>query len=230
MEHCQRSAISPRDLPRVIESSRKDTVPSECDVLTRGILLGLTGLQFVLLGANDAVQPLPTTSQHVPIDEYKKNLGNIINHDLVRAHKPKIIIVVPPPVDEIKLTRLDLADGHQTSQRTSAITAAYAEKVREVARENPGVELIDLWQAIHDKALAMTPGSSQEGGALLGTHENGNQGGLDSLLHDGLHMSGEAYKVLFDLVVPHIGAAELDSADRESFVLPDWKVLNPWKA
>ncbi|KAH6610696.1 gdsl lipase acylhydrolase family [Trichoderma cornu-damae] len=181
---------------------------------------------IVLLGANDAVLPLETTSQHVPIETYKENLGKIINDARVRAHNPKILLVTPPPADEIKLKGLDTAQGHASAIRASATTAAYAEKAREVARENPGVVLIDLWQAIMGEAISMSPQDYQPGGPWLGSPENGKQGGLDTLLPDGLHMGGEGYKVFFDEIKAHVGQ-DIDPENRQDYALPDWRVVNP---
>lgn len=181
------------------------------------------------MGANDSVLPLPTTSQHVPIDQYKENLIKIITHPYIQAHQPKILLVTPPPVDEIKLSQLDVQGGHPEATRRVTVTAAYAEKAREVAREHPGVELIDLWQALMDKAISMAPGDYQPGGPWLGSPENGKQGGLDALLPDGLHMSGAAYSVFYETVLPHIGQewAQLPEGDRTGYLFPDWRVLNP---
>lgn len=186
-------------------------------------MLRLAG-QVVLFGANDAVLRLPTTSQHVPIDEYKRNLTSIVNHRHIRAHKPKILLVTPPPIDEMKLRRLDMAEGHASAIRSFATSAAYSDKAREVARENDGVVLIDLWQALMDAAIAMAPGEYRPGGPWLGSPENGRAGGLDKLLPDGLHMSGDAYRILFEQVRPHIGH---ESAGRDStgYLFPDWLEL-----
>jgi lysophospholipase L1-like esterase len=164
----------------------------------------------------------------VPIDDYKANLVKIITHPSIQAHQPKILLVTPPPVDEIKLARLDVAAGHESATRKSAVTAAYGEKVREIAREHPGVEVIDLWQVIMDKAISMTPGDHSSGGPLLGSPENGNQGGLDSLLPDGLHMSGPAYKAFFEAVLPHVGRewTQTPQGGLSDCLFPDWKTLN----
>ncbi|KAL7789932.1 SGNH hydrolase [Trichoderma ceciliae] len=183
---------------------------------------------IILLGANDAVLPLETTSQHVPLEAYKENLGKIINDARIRAHNPKIMLVTPPPVDEIKLKVLDVEQGHATAIRRSAVSASYAEKAREVARENPGVILIDLWQAIMDEAISMSPEDYRAGGPWLGSPENGKQGGLDKLLPDGLHMRGEGYKVFFDEIKAHIGQ-DIVPEDRGDYVLPDWRIVCPPK-
>lgn len=184
--------------------------------------------QLILLGANDAVIPGAATSQHVPIERYKENLNNIINHPHIRAHNPKILLVTPPPVDEIKLQVVDVAYGHPAAIRSSAISASYAEKAREVARENPGVVLIDLWQAIMGEAISMSPEDYQPGGPWLGSPENGKQGGLDKLLPDGLHMGGLGYRVFFDEIKAHIGQ-DIKPDDRTDYIIPDWRVVTPPK-
>ncbi|KAG6278650.1 hypothetical protein E4U47_005163 [Claviceps purpurea] len=183
----------------------------------------------LLFGANDAALPLPTASQHVPIDQYKENLTKIITHPHIKQHNAKILLVTPPPVDEIKLAKLNVAEGHASALRRSATTAAYSEKAREVARENPGVVLIDLWKAVMNKAIDMTPLDYTPGGPWLGSPENGQQGGLDSLLPDGLHMSGDAYRVFYDEMISHIGEewSGLPARDYTGYLFPDWRVLNP---
>lgn len=184
--------------------------------------------QLVLLGANDAVKPGAATSQHVPIETYKENLSKIINYPHIRAHNPKILLVTPPPVDEIRLQEIDVAYGHPAAIRSSAISASYAEKAREVARENPGVVLIDLWQAIMGEAISMSPEDYQPGGPWLGSPENGKQGGLAKLLPDGLHMGGQGYRVFFDEIKAHIGQ-DIKPDDRTDYIIPDWRVVTPPK-
>ncbi|OTA89634.1 hypothetical protein M434DRAFT_398450 [Hypoxylon sp. CO27-5] len=175
---------------------------------------------LVLLGANDACLPIPTNTQGVHIDQYKENLIKIITHDYVKVHNPKILLVTPPPVDEIKLQELDLAVGHKQATRQAAISAAYSETARKVAAEIPGIVLIDLHEAIMDKAISLTADFDASGPPL--GHPEGKRGALEQLLPDGLHMSGEAYKVFFDIVKPHIGPFPEGQA-----VFPDWRVLNP---
>ncbi|KIL84160.1 hypothetical protein FAVG1_12588 [Fusarium avenaceum] len=181
----------------------------------------------LLFGANDAVLPDAFTKQHVPIDRYKTNLTKIVNHPHITAHKPQILLVTPPPLDEIKSTPRSIENGHKGAVRTFTITAAYAEVARQVARENPEVVLVDLWQAQMDKAVSLTPGDYTPGGPFLGDPENGKQGGLDDLLHDGLHMSGLGYQVFYETLKPLIGKEwhGLPDDDRRGFVIPDWREL-----
>lgn len=177
-------------------------------------------LQLVLLGANDACIPIPTNTQGIPIDQYKENLIKIITHDHIKAHNPKILLVTPPPVDEIRITALDLALGHPQATRQAAVSAAYSETARKVAAEIPGVVVVDLQKAIMDKAVSTTPDLDASGPPL--GYPGGKRGTLEQLLPDGLHMSGEAYKVFFDIVKPHIGPFPEGQA-----VFPDWRVMNP---
>lgn len=159
------------------------------------------------------------------MDEYKENLTKIVNHARVKKNNPKILLVTPPPVDELKHGKLDAAAGIPSAIRTSAVSASYSEKAREVAKENPGVILIDLWQSLMDKAISMAPDEYQPGGPWLGSPQNGKAGGLDALLPDGLHMSGEAYRVFFNTLRPHIGREWDGKEDSETFVYPTWRQL-----
>ncbi|KAL2020252.1 hypothetical protein VTK56DRAFT_8576 [Thermocarpiscus australiensis] len=185
---------------------------------------------FVLFGANDACVPLRTNHQHVPLDKYKANLTRIITHPIITAHKPRIFLVTPPPLDQIRITPLDLANGHPAATRQAKISASYSEAVRQVAAENPGVTLIDLYKALMDTAIAKTPGFvPKPNGPTLGDPESGVRGYLEQLLPDGLHMSPEAYRIFYDLVKEHVGTEWAGTPDEEkvAYVLPDWRKA-PW--
>lgn len=136
------------------------------------------------------------------------------------------------------MTRLDRGNGHSEATRRAKVSAAYSARVRAVAEAVPGVGLVDLWQAVMDRAAVAepdfrSPGAAADGaaGPWLGDPELGLQGGLDELLPDGLHMSGEAYRVFYEVVAPLIGQEweGLEDEDRQGFVFPDWKVMNPPK-
>ncbi|KAK3380057.1 SGNH hydrolase-type esterase domain-containing protein [Lasiosphaeria ovina] len=184
---------------------------------------------LVLFGANDASLPLPTNRQHVPLDRFKINLTRIITHPNIAAHKPKIVLITPPPLDEIHIASKDVADGHGQATREAKISAEYSEAVRQVAAANPDVILVDLWKALMETAVAKTPGFDASSGAVLGDPGSGVRGHLEHLLPDGLHMSSEAYRVFYDLVEPLVGAewAGTPQEDRVAYVLPDHRVA-PW--
>ncbi|KAI0430456.1 SGNH hydrolase-type esterase domain-containing protein [Xylaria sp. FL1042] len=172
---------------------------------------------LVLLGANDACLTTPTTTQGVPLGQYKENLIKIITHEHIKAHDPKILLVTPPPLDEMQSFVTDVQKGHKEPTRKAAVSAQYSETVRQVATEVPGIVLVDLQKALMEKAISMTPDYDPSGPPLGYV----KRGALEQLLPDGLHMSGEAYKVLFDIVKPHISLPE------DYFVYPDWRIMNP---
>ncbi|KAK4123774.1 SGNH hydrolase [Parathielavia appendiculata] len=184
---------------------------------------------FILFGANDAAVPLPTNFQHVPLDKYKANLAGIVNHPIITAHNPKIFIVTPPPLDEIRVTVLDQEKGHPAAARQTKVSAAYSQTARQVAAENRGVTLIDLHKALMDRAIEKTPGFDPKGRPALGDPEGGVRGYLEHLLPDGLHLSAESYRIFYDLVRPHVSTewAGTRDEDRVGYVLPDWRDA-PW--
>jgi lysophospholipase L1-like esterase len=174
--------------------------------------------------------PLPTNQQHVPLAKFKENLTKIITHPNITAHKPKIFLVTPPPLDEIHITKLDLAYGHPAATRQAKVSASYSEAVRQVAAENPGVTLVDLWKALMDAAISQTPGfDAKKTTANLGDPECGVRGHLEYLLPDGLHMSAEAYRIFYNIVRPHVGSEWAGTADEDlaGYVLPGWREA-PW--
>ncbi|RYP03477.1 hypothetical protein DL764_005118 [Monosporascus ibericus] len=177
----------------------------------------------VLFGANDAALPIPTNTQGIPIEQYMENLTKIITHERIKAHNPKILLVTPPPLDEIRLTKRDLEYGHKQVTRHAAVSAAYSQAARDVAGKVSGVVLVDLQKGIMDKAISMTP-DFDASGPPLGYPEGGKRGALETLLPDGLHLNGDAYKVFFELVKPHIGPFPDSSED---LVFPDWRAMNP---
>ena len=73
------------------------------------------------------------------------------------------------------------------------------------------------------------PDGGVRGGPWLGDPACGMRGGLAHLLPDGLHMSGDAYRVFFEALVPFVGAEWKGIApeDRRGYVFPDWSVINP---
>ncbi|OAA69438.1 GDSL Lipase/Acylhydrolase family protein [Cordyceps fumosorosea ARSEF 2679] len=185
--------------------------------------------QVILLGANDAVLPLPDTWQHVPLEQYGENLCKIIKHPRIEAHNPKILLVAPPPLDEIKTTQDDLSEGFACSIRRAAVSAQYSQKARDVAAKYENVTLIDLYKVLMDKAIEMVPDDYEKGGPLPGTPENGKHAGLEKLLPDGLHLGGLAYREFYKTLWPHIGHEwlHLPEGDRTGYVFPDWRTFQP---
>ncbi|RFU29176.1 hypothetical protein B7463_g7175, partial [Scytalidium lignicola] len=171
---------------------------------------------LILFGANDAALP-DTTGQHVPLQTYAKNIRSLLTHPSVTAHNPIILLVTPPPVDETRLEAEDLKKGHPRLTRQLKVTEKYANVIRQIAAEFPDkVFLIDLWSSLMDEASKLTLSSKEAGAGVL--PEKRTNIGLESLLEDGLHLTGAGYKVFFDTVVPFIGGAW----KRESQEVPSW--------
>jgi len=140
------------------------------------------------------------------------------------AHKPTILLVTPPPLNEVHLEDEDLKKGYQALSRHQKVTAQYAQAVREVAEEHQdkNVVLVDLWTALTQKAATLTPTYSEQDG-LIGSKETGDSQGLRILLRDGLHLSSEGYKVFSNEVLQHIGPDwASEPFDQPSWVFPHW--------
>lgn len=167
---------------------------------------------------------MPVDNQGLPLDQYRANLHRIMTHPHIAAHAPKILVITPPPLDEMRTTELDTPKYGQTL-RQSARSATYSQAAREVAASVPGTVLVDLYKALMEVAVAKTPGWDGAKKGLLGSPDSGERGYLEKLLPDGLHLSGEAYKVLWELV-----RGELDVPDEGSagYTYPEWR-LAPWE-
>lgn len=163
----------------------------------------------------------------MPLDQYTRNLTQIITHPHILAHNPtKIIVITPPPCDELRTGELDVPQrGHNT--HLSARQAAYSQAARDVAAaaaaaEGKQVVCVDFQRALMEYAAARTPGwKERDDGVLLGSAESGVRGHFEKLLPDGLHLSGEAYEVLWRLVEQEIEIPEGESV--EGYVFPKWR-------
>ncbi|CAG8961822.1 hypothetical protein HYFRA_00013998 [Hymenoscyphus fraxineus] len=195
---------------------------------------------LLLLGANDACLPTSSTNQHIPLTEYRQNLKKIITHPAIQKQNPKILLVTPPPVHEAHLEAEDLRKGNGALTREQKVTREYAQVVRDVAEELDGegreVVLVDLWRDVMDDVRAKTEPRSEsesnseskiEGGgdkeALLGELSQGPNKRFYELLVDGLHMSGEGYRIFFDAVIKALGGKWGEGGvDSEAWVFPKW--------
>ena len=177
---------------------------------------------LLLFGSNDACLPHSPSNQHVPLQKYRANIKTMLRHPSVRAHRPTVLLVTPPPVNEVQLEVEDLKNGYSAVTRHQKVTAEYAQAIREIAEEfeDQGVILVDLWAAIMQEALGQSP-KSVEGSCILGSKERGDSRGLRNLLVDGLHLTGAGYKVFLDQVLPTIGQGwDNEGDDKPSYVFP----------
>ncbi|KLU91617.1 hypothetical protein MAPG_10135 [Magnaporthiopsis poae ATCC 64411] len=178
----------------------------------------------IMFGANDACLASAQNGQHVPLDEYKQNLAKLIRHPAVAAHSPRLILVTPPPVEERRLEAQVKSQGYAELNRTNECTKQYADAAREVAKEL-GVACLDLWSAFMARA-GWRPGEP-----LPGSIELPENDALRALLHDGLHLSPEAYRVFFEKAVEVIAETWPDQiSERLPYVYPAWDDADAWAA
>ena len=204
----------------------------------------------IFFGANDA--RLPDTpggpQQTVPLEDFVQNLRAMVKHPAVQRHKGiRIVLVMTPPVDERELLKHDMESYPgmgRVLRRTAVNTARYAQAVRELGTEL-GLSVLDIHGAMLKRAGynsstagtptdERTPGSRATGSPsspMVGSLEAPPSDMLQSFLYDGLHFSGEGYKLLYGELMALI---EEDFPDqmptRLPFVLPAWDDGKAWGA
>ncbi|KAL1991234.1 hypothetical protein VTN49DRAFT_5738 [Thermomyces lanuginosus] len=172
-------------------------------------------LMTVFFGANDAV--LPPYQQHVPLDQYKSNLQKILAYPATQGQNPKILVLTPPPVNEHQLQAFDAEKGFQSPSRTAENTKVYADACREVATA-AGHPVVDVWTAM------MTAAGWKPGQPLVGSKDQPPNGHLASFFTDGLHLTGEGYKIVFDEVMRVLRATWPEEAPEQlPMVFPHWE-------
>ena len=134
---------------------------------------------MIFFGANDACLP-KTTGQHVPLEQYKTNLKEIATHASIQSHEGvRLILVTPPPVDEVILRAHLRTIGIDLETRTAETTKAYADAARAIGEEL-GVTVLDLWSVFMERA------GWKEGQPLPGSKELPGNQVLQDLLCDGM--------------------------------------------
>jgi lysophospholipase L1-like esterase len=178
---------------------------------------------ILLFGANDAALP-DTTGQHIPLQEYKENIMALLTHPLITAHCPRLILVTPPPIDEVQCEVGDIAKGGLLARRAD-ITAEYASAAREIGIHFDGnLVVVDMWRAIMEEALKHTKNAPKD--VLLGSKALGRSDSLVHLLPDGLHLSAAGYAIFFREILSAIEQKWPDtvspSEPSDTFVFPYW--------
>ena len=119
-----------------------------------------------------------THNQNVPVAKFKENLASIINHPLVKAQSPNIILITPPPVEETDIYKTH-TDGNWGGEHRKQVDAReYANAVKEVGAEL-SVPVLDSWKILMEKA------GWKEGDDLIGLRENGRNAALGDFFYDG---------------------------------------------
>ena len=134
--------------------------------------------QIVCFGANDSCLPNDPTGHHVPVDVYRDNLRAIVNHPAVQAHKPQILLVTPPPIDEYQQSAVDQAKGFTQLRRTVGNTEKYVKACRDVGSEL-NLPVADIW------ARFLKYSGWNEDEYIPGSQNTTTNKTLQSLLSDG---------------------------------------------
>ena len=126
----------------------------------------------IFFGANDAA--LPGEGQHVPLDEYEKNIDQLVVQIRERSsQRLPILLMTPPPVDEVKLTA-----WKGSSNRENLNTRQYGMKIHDIAGKLNDVSVVDCWELLQ--------GETDQRGEYVcdGLHlnEQGNQKVFDGLM------------------------------------------------
>ncbi|KAI9760958.1 MAG: hypothetical protein M4579_001334 [Chaenotheca gracillima] len=175
-------------------------------------------LMLILLGANDSSLPGVEGGQHVPLDQFRDLLISIATHPSVKAHDARVMLVTPPPTDERPREASDVEKGVSGVRRTAANTSLYAEEVRKIGKELD-LPVVDLWSAFMQMA------GWKEGEVLLGSKEKDQNPVLEELMHDGLHLNPQGYRILYREVINTIERVWPDQAcESLPMIFPTWDV------
>lgn len=159
------------------------------------------------------------------------------------AHKARIILVAPPPVNEHLLWSADQANGLNGVSRRVASTRDYAEAACKVGAKLH-VPVVNLWTTFMSKAgwdcsadyaNDSLPGSlqSKPNDVLIELMYDGWSSVLSnngfSLIHPGLHFHPAGYQLLFDEVMDLVRIKWPDQLPENlPMVIPDWKDGAAW--
>ena len=191
----------------------------KCDIINRGFsgyttkslkpflpslltdnLASENAVTVLCLGANDSNIKELNEAQHVPLQEYSKNLGDIIEILKKKEIRPSQILLVPPPPcnEEMWRKALEIKSSSkiERSPKNNEFTRLYFDACLEVAKKQGCRSLADpnrYWDA-------------------LDSREN---------FCDGLHFSEQGSTKFFDFVSQEL----LDMTKGLPIILPDWKEL-----
>ncbi|RWS07754.1 isoamyl acetate-hydrolyzing esterase 1-like protein [Dinothrombium tinctorium] len=159
---------------------------------------------FVLfLGANDASKA--TSQQHVSLDDYRKNLSEMINYlKSIGVDSSKIILITPPMYYHQKLVDCCAKKGEPCPERENELTRLYANTCMEVANACD-VQILHLFEEMEKQ-----------------------QDWMD-MLNDGLHFSKTGAKFLFDLLLPHLEERVHKFRGSTCQCFPLWREVDPEK-
>ncbi|GJE98141.1 SGNH hydrolase [Phanerochaete sordida] len=170
-------------------------------------------LLTIWLGANDAT--LPGEAQHVPLEAFKENLSKLIR--MVKdptsewySPETRIIVLTPPPINTAGWAEFLRVYGNPPRDTTDRVfdgPKTYALAAKDVAQQE-GVVVVDTWTLLWEAA-----GEKEEN--------------LMKFLCDGLHLSSEGYKLVYDALIETILRHYPEiHFDKPFMAYPAWTDLN----
>lgn len=163
---------------------------------------GRIELVTLWLGANDAaLKDGRSGDQHVPLEEFRVQLSEIIKAIRDGAPTAKLLLLTPPPVDE--QARLELCESPALLDRSVAAVQGYAQAVVDIAAAER-LEVLDVYAML----MQMEPPQRH------------------ALFSDGLHFNMQGNEFIFDQIQAKIHSSfpHLDP-DALPWPTPDWKTL-----
>lgn len=177
-----------------------------CRELVKPILDGLgpgkIAAIVLFLGTNDAAAQ--GSLQHVSVERYRENILAMVTE--MREKSPKVILVGPAIMDEKN-------PNQEPGLRTNRALFSYSRACKDVA-EQLRLPFVDLANAFYSK-LGVTefftsmPGDADYTGSI----------DVSSLVPDGLHFSGEAYRVFYDALLPAL------NIEPQVTIMPLWRTV-----
>lgn len=142
-----------------------DRLQRICDVVPRGfsgyntrmckILLPLifnkdnvkdVALFIICLGANDCCEADSPTKQHVPIEEYSRNLSEMLEYlKSLGVSNEQMLLMTPPPYNNEAYHQYCISVGRSIPSRSNAAAAKYAAACCYVAKSHD-ISVINLYK------------------------------------------------------------------------------------
>lgn len=114
-----------------------------------------TRLVTIFLGANDASIEDQNPGQHVPLEEYKSNLREIVVITRERAPHAKILLIAPPPVCHAQRLQYQKERFKEEAtgrlERTNENAGLYADAVEHVAADM-SLPCLNLWKVLQEES------------------------------------------------------------------------------
>ena len=114
-------------------------------------------LVTIFFGANDATLPDLNPHHYVSLEDYARNLTELVAAVRTAYHRPSILLITPPPLDhaqrlQYQIQRFGTEGATGVLERTTENTMRYAQACRRVAQAER-VPCVDLMrQMLNDRA------------------------------------------------------------------------------